>query len=155
MRKSKPVPRVLLPDPIYQSILVAKLINQLMMCGKKGLAQHLVYSAFDKIQIITSTNPLEIFNVAMDNLQPYVELKGRKVGGANYQVPIAVTDVRKITLSLRWLITYARKRKEKTFIESLTKEIIDASNKLGGAFKKREEIIKMAESNKVFSHFSG
>ncbi|MBQ3405497.1 MAG: 30S ribosomal protein S7 [Oscillospiraceae bacterium] len=145
--------REILPDPMYNSILVTKLINSVMLDGKKGVAQKVVYDAFAIIESKTGKNPLEVFQTAMENIMPTLEVKGRRVGGATYQVPIEVKANRRQTLGLRWLTAYARKRGEKTMKERLAGEIMDAANNLGGAVKKREDTHKMAESNKAFAHY--
>ena len=137
--------REILPDPVYNSVLVTKLINTVMLDGKKGVAQKVVYDAFDIIKEKTTN--------AMDNIMPSLEVKARRVGGATYQVPIEVRPERRQTLGLRWLVGYARKRSEKTMKERLANEIMDACNNLGAAVKKREDTHKMAESNKAFAHF--
>ena len=145
--------REILPDPMYNSILVTKLINSVMLDGKKGVAQKVVYDAFSIIESKTSKNPLEVFQTAMENIMPTLEVKGRRVGGATYQVPIEVKANRRQTLGLRWLTAYARKRGEKTMKERLAGEIMDAANNLGGAVKKREDTHKIAVSNKAFAHY--
>jgi len=145
--------REILPDPVYNSVLVTKLINTVMLDGKKGVAQKVVYDAFDMIKEKTDKDPLEAFTTAMDNIMPSLEVKARRVGGATYQVPIEVRPERRQTLGLRWLVGYARKRSEKTMKERLANEIMDACNSLGAAVKKREDTHKMAESNKAFAHF--
>ena len=145
--------REILPDPVYHSILVTKLVNQIMLDGKKGVAQKVVYSAFDIIKEKSGKDPLEAFTEALNNIMPSLEVKARRVGGATYQVPIEVRPVRRQTLGLRWLVGYARKRGEKTMKERLAGEIMDASNNTGAAVKKREDTHKMAESNKAFAHF--
>ena len=145
--------REILPDPIYNSVLVTKLINTVMLDGKKGVAQKVVYDAFDIIKEKTEKDPLEAFTTAMDNIMPSLEVKARRVGGATYQVPIEVRPERRQTLGLRWLVGYARKRSEKTMKDRLANEIMDACNGLGAAVKKREDTHKMAESNKAFAHF--
>ena len=145
--------REILPDPIYNSVLVTKLINTVMLDGKKGVAQKVVYDAFDMIKEKTDKDPLEAFTTAMDNIMPSLEVKARRVGGATYQVPIEVRPERRQTLGLRWLVGYARKRGEKTMKDRLANEIMDACNNLGAAVKKREDTHKMAESNKAFAHF--
>jgi len=142
-----------LPDPIYNSVLVTKLINTVMLDGKKGVAQKVVYDAFDIIKEKADKDPLEAFTTAMDNIMPSLEVKARRVGGATYQVPIEVRPERRQTLGLRWLVGYARKRGEKTMKDRLANEIMDACNNLGAAVKKREDTHKMAESNKAFAHF--
>ena len=145
--------REILPDPMYNSVLVTKLINSIMLDGKKGVAQKVVYDAFNIIEEKTSRNPLEVFTEAMNNIMPTLEVKARRVGGATYQVPIEVRADRRQTLGLRWLTEYARKRSEKTMKERLSGEILDAVNNTGSSVKKREDTHKMAESNKAFAHF--
>ena len=145
--------RDILPDPIYNSVLVTKLINTVMLDGKKGVAQKVVYDAFDIIKEKADKDPLEAYTTAMDNIMPSLEVKARRVGGATYQVPIEVRPERRQTLGLRWLVGYARKRGEKTMKDRLANEIMDACNNLGAAVKKREDTHKMAESNKAFAHF--
>ncbi|MCC8356457.1 MAG: 30S ribosomal protein S7 [Oscillospiraceae bacterium] len=145
--------REILPDPIYHSVLVTKLVNQIMVDGKKGVAQKIVYSAFDIVKEKTGKDPLEAFTEALNNIMPSLEVKARRVGGATYQVPIEVRPARRQTLGLRWLVSYARKRGEKTMKERLAGEIMDACNNTGAAVKKREDTHKMAESNKAFAHF--
>lgn len=145
--------REILPDPVYHSILVTKLVNSIMLDGKKGVAQNVVYSAFDIIQTKTGKEPLEVFTTAVENIMPSLEVKARRVGGATYQVPIEVRPERRQTLGLRWLTSYARKRSEKTMKERLASELMDAANNLGSAVKKREDTHKMAESNKAFAHY--
>ena len=145
--------REILPDPMYNSVLVTKLINGVMLDGKKGVAQKVVYDAFNIIKDKTGNDPIEAFTTAMDNIMPSLEVKARRVGGATYQVPIEVRPERRTTLGLRWLVGYARKRSEKTMSERLANEIMDADNNLGAAVKKREDTHKMAESNKAFAHF--
>ena len=145
--------REILPDPMYNSVLVTKLINQIMLDGKKGVAQKVVYEAFDIIKAKTGKEPLEAFTEALNNIMPALEVKARRVGGATYQVPIEVRADRRQTLGLRWLVGYARKRSEKTMKERLAGEIMDAVNNTGSAVKKREDTHKMAESNKAFAHY--
>ena len=145
--------REILPDPIYGSILVTKLVNSIMLDGKKGVAQKVVYDAFDIIKEKTGKEPLDAFTEAMNNIMPALEVKARRVGGATYQVPIEVRPARRQTLALRWLVDYARKRGEKTMKERLAGEIMDACNNLGAAVKKREDMHKNAEANKAFAHF--
>ena len=145
--------REILPDPMYNSVLVTKLINSIMLDGKKGVAQKVVYGAFEIIQAKTDKNPLEVFAQAMENIMPTLEVKARRVGGATYQVPIEVKPNRRQTLGLRWLTNYSRARSEKTMRERLAGEIMDAANNLGSSVKKREDTHKMAESNKAFAHF--
>ena len=145
--------REVLPDPIYNSVLVTKLVNSIMLDGKKGVAQKVVYGAFDIIKEKTEKDPLDVFTAALENIMPSLEVKARRVGGATYQVPIEVRPERRQTLGLRWLTTYARNRSEKTMKERLAGEIMDAANNLGSAVKKREEVHKAAEANKAFAHF--
>ena len=145
--------REILPDPMYNRVLVTRLINTVMLDGKKGVAQKVVYDAFNIIKDKTGNDPIEAFTTAMDNIMPSLEVKARRVGGATYQVPIEVRPERRTTLGLRWLVGYARKRSEKTMSERLANEIMDADNNLGAAVKKREDTHKMAESNKAFAHF--
>ena len=145
--------REILPDPMYNSVLVTKLVNSIMLDGKKGVAQKVVYGAFDIVKEKTGNEPLEVFTAAMDNIMPSLEVKARRVGGATYQVPMDVRPVRRQTLGLRWLTTYSRARSERTMAERLAAEIMDAANNTGSAVKKREDTHKMAESNKAFAHF--
>ena len=145
--------REILPDPVYGSVLVTRLINSVMLDGKKGVAQKVVYSAFDIIKEKTEKDPLEVFTAALENIMPSLEVKARRVGGATYQVPIEVRPERRQTLGLRWLTNYSRSRSEKTMKERLAGEIMDAANNLGSAVKKREDTHKMAESNKAFAHY--
>ena len=145
--------REILPDPIYNSVLVTKLVNSIMLDGKKGVAQKVVYGAFDIVKEQTGKEPLEVFTTAMDNIMPSLEVKARRVGGATYQVPMDVRPVRRQTLGLRWLTNYSRARSERTMAERLANEIMDAANNTGSAVKKREDTHKMAESNKAFAHF--
>ena len=145
--------REVLPDPMYNSVLVTKLVNSIMLDGKKGVAQKVVYGAFDKIKDKTGNEPLDVFTQALENIMPSLEVKARRVGGATYQVPMEVRPARRQTLGLRWLTTYARSRSERTMSERLAGEIMDAANNTGNAVKKREDTHKMAESNKAFAHF--
>ena len=145
--------REVLPDPIYGSVLVTKLVNSIMLDGKKGVAQKVVYGAFQIVEEKTGKSGLEAFQQAMENIMPAVEVKTRRVGGANYQVPTEVRPARRQTLGLRWLTNYSRNRSEKTMKERLAGEIMDACNNTGSAVKKREDTHKMAEANKAFSHF--
>ncbi|MBO4853843.1 MAG: 30S ribosomal protein S7 [Oscillospiraceae bacterium] len=145
--------REILPDPMYGSVLVTKLINSIMLDGKKGVAQKVVYGAFDIIKEKTGNEPQEVFGQAMENIMPSLEVKARRVGGATYQVPMEVRPARRQTLGLRWLTNYARARGERTMAERLAGEIMDAANNTGAAVKKREDTHKMAESNKAFAHF--
>ena len=152
-RKGNIPKREVLPDPVYGSVVVAKLINSIMLDGKKGVAQKIVYDAFKKVEDTTGENPLEGFEKAMNNIMPVLEVKARRVGGANYQVPVEVRPERRQTLGLRWLTKYTRARGEKTMAERLAKELIDASNNTGGSVKKKEDTHKMAEANKAFAHY--
>ena len=145
--------REILPDPMYNSVLVTKLVNSIMLDGKKGVAQKVVYGAFDIIKDMTEKDPLEVFTQAMENIMPSLEVKARRVGGATYQVPMEVRPARRQTLGLRWLTAYSRARGERTMAERLAGEIMDAANNTGSAVKKREDTHKMAESNKAFAHF--
>ena len=145
--------RDVLPDPLYGSKLVTKLINNVMQDGKKGVAQKIVYDAFAMIEAKQGTNALEVFTAALENVMPVLEVKARRVGGSNYQVPMEVRAERRQTLGLRWIISYARARGEKTMAEKLANEIRDAKAGMGGAFKKKEDTHKMAEANKAFAHY--
>jgi len=152
-RKGHIAKRDVLPDPIYNSKVVTRTINAIMLDGKKGTAQTILYGALDRVKETTGQDPLEVFNKALENIAPTLEVKSRRIGGQNYQVPVEVRPERKQTLALRWLVKYSRLRSDKTMEEKLAKEIIDASNNLGGACKKREETLKMAEANKAFAHY--
>ena len=145
--------RDVLPDPIYNSKIVTKLINNIMLDGKKTVAQKIVYDAFDIVKEKENKDALEVFETALNNIMPVLEVKARRVGGATYQVPIEIRPERRQTLGLRWLVNYARNRHEKTMAEKLAGEIIDAVNQTGGAFKKKEETHRMAEANKAFAHY--
>jgi len=153
-RRGQIAKRDVLADPIYNSKLVTRLINNIMYDGKKGVAQKIVYGAFDIVQTKTGRDPLEVFEEAMENVMPVLETKTRRVGGANYQVPMEVRPERRQTLGLRWISKYSRLRSEKTMKERLAGEILDAVNGAGGAAKKRDDTHKMAEANKAFAHFS-
>ena len=153
MRKRRAVKRDVLPDPIYKSKVVAKLINTVMLDGKKGIAQTIVYEAFDTVKDKTGKDALEVFTEAMENIKPQLEVKSRRVGGSNYQVPIEVTPARSQALALRWLTKYSRERGGRGMADNLANEIIDASNGTGAAVKKREDIHRMAEANKAFAHY--
>ena len=153
MRKKRAVKRDVLPDPIYKSKVVTKLINSMMIDGKRGKAEKILYSAFDMIKEKTGKEPMEVFNQALENIKPALEVKSSRVGGSNYQVPIEVSNERSQTLGLRWLINYARLRGGHGMAENLANEIIDASNNTGAAVKKREDTHKMAEANKAFAHY--
>ena len=152
-RRGKISKRDVLPDPLYNSKLVTKLINNVMYDGKKGVAQKIVYEAFSAMEEKLGENPLEIFQAGLENIMPVLEVKARRVGGSTYQVPMEVRADRRQTLGLRWLILFARKRGEKTMAERLAGEIVDAKNSAGGAFKKKEETHRMAEANKAFAHY--
>ncbi len=145
--------RDVLPDPIYNSKLVTKLVNNVMLDGKKGVAQKIVYDAFAAVEAKLGQNALEVFEEALENVMPVLEVKARRVGGSNYQVPMDVRPERRQTLGLRWMVSYARSRNERTMSERLAGEILDAKNSTGGAFKKKEETHRMAEANKAFAHF--
>ena len=145
--------RDVLPDPIYNSKIVTKLINNIMLDGKKTVAQKIVYDAFDIVKEKENKDALEVFETALNNIMPVLEVKARRVGGATYQVPIEIRPERRQTLGLRWLVIYARNRHEKTMAEKLAGEIIDAVNQTGGAYKKKEETHRMAEANKAFAHY--
>ena len=145
--------REVLPDPIYNSVLVTKLVNSIMLDGKKGVAQKVVYGAFDIIKEKTEKDPLDVFTAAIENIMPSLEVKARRVGGATYQVPMEVRPERQISLSIRWLINYARSRGEKGMTSKLSAELLDAYNGRGGAVKKREDTHRMAEANKAFAHY--
>ncbi|MBE7048916.1 MAG: 30S ribosomal protein S7 [Ruminococcaceae bacterium] len=160
MKEGRKVPRrgfiakrEVLPDPLYASTVVTRLINNIMLDGKKGVAQKIVYGAFEIVKEKTDKDPLEVFKLAMDNIMPVLEVKARRVGGATYQVPMEVRPERKQTLGLRWLTLYSRQRSEKTMKERLAAEIIDAMNNTGASVKKREDTHKMAEANRAFAHY--
>ena len=152
-RKGHIAKRKVLPDPIYNSQVVTRLINNIMLDGKKGVAQQILYGAFERREKTTGRPALEVFNEALANITPQLECRSRRIGGANYQVPVEVRPERKMTLCLRWLTQYSRLRREKTMEERLANEIIDASNGLGNAVKKRDDTHRMAESNKAFAHY--
>lgn len=152
-RKGHVAKRNVLPDPIYNSVLVTRLINSVMLDGKKGVAQQIIYGAFDRVSKATGRDPLEVYNQALENIMPQLEVRSRRVGGANYQVPVEVREERKQTLALRWLVQYAKNRNGKGMAEKLADEIIDAANGTGGAVKKREDTHKMAEANKAYAHY--
>ena len=152
-RKGYIAKREILPDPMYNNIVVTKLINNIMLDGKKGVAQSIVYGAFEIIAEKTGKDAVEVFNQAMENIMPVLEVKARRVGGATYQVPIEVRPERRQTLGLRWLTKYSRERNERTMKERLAGEILDATNNMGGAVKKKDDTHKMAEANKAFSHY--
>lgn len=152
-RRNAAVKRDVLPDPIYGSKVLTKFINQIMYDGKRGLAQRIVYGAFDQIKEKTGEEPLSVFERALENVMPTLEVKSRRVGGATYQVPMEVRAERRQTLGIRWLVSFARKRNEKTMSDRLANEIMDATNNMGGAFKKKEEVHRMAEANKAFATY--
>ena len=152
-RRGRISKRDVLPDPMYNSKLVTKLINNVMYDGKKGVAQKIVYDAFSAIEAKVGENALDVFQAALENVMPVLEVKARRVGGSTYQVPMEVRAERRQTLGLRWLVSFSRKRGEKTMAERLAGEIIDAKNSMGGAFKKKEETHRMAEANKAFAHY--
>jgi small subunit ribosomal protein S7 len=154
MPRKGPVPkRDVMPDPIYGNKLVTRLINKVMVDGKRGVAQRIVYSAFETIRERSGKEPMEVFDQAIRNIMPVLEVKARRVGGSNYQVPIEVRSDRKSTLGLRWLVNYSRLRGEKTMEQKLANEILDAANNTGGAVKKREDTHRMADANKAFAHY--
>lgn len=152
-RKGHVPKRDVMPDPIYGDVVVTKLINNIMLDGKKGTAQSIVYGAFEIVREKTGEEPTEVFRKALENIMPVLEIKARRIGGATYQVPIQVRPERRQTLGLRWLVTYSRNRGEKTMKERLAKEILDAVNNTGSSVKKREDTHKMAEANKAFAHY--
>ncbi|MDQ0204557.1 30S ribosomal protein S7 [Pectinatus haikarae] len=154
MPRKGPVPkRDVLPDPVYKSKKVTKFINKIMLSGKKSVAEQVVYDAFDRIKDKTGKDPLEVFETALNNVMPVLEVRARRVGGANYQVPIEVRPDRRMTLGIRWLVNYARLRGETTMNERLSGELMDAANNTGAAIKKKEDTHKMAEANKAFAHY--
>lgn len=152
-RRSGVPKRDVLPDPVYGSKVVTKVINQVMQDGKKGTAQEIVYGAFDEIKAKMGQDPMEVFNKAINNLMPMLECKARRVGGANYQVPMEVRPERRQTLAIRWLVLFARKRSDRNMYQRLAGELMDAANEQGGAFKRKEEMHRAAEANKAFAHF--
>ncbi|SJZ92369.1 small subunit ribosomal protein S7 [Pilibacter termitis] len=152
-RKGQAPKREVLPDPLYNSKLVTRLINRVMLDGKRGVASNIIYKAFEQVKETTGNDPLEVFEQAMENIMPVLEVKARRVGGSNYQVPIEVRPERRTTLGLRWLVNYARLRGEHTMQERLAKEIMDAANNTGASVKKREDTHKMAEANRAFAHY--
>lgn len=145
--------REVLPDPVYNSVILTKFINQIMLDGKKGTAERIVYGAFDIIKDKTGKDPMEVFDEAMNNVMPVLEVKARRVGGANYQVPVEVRPERRQTLGIRWLVLYTRKRSGRSMEEKLAAELMDAANNTGASVKKREDTHKMAESNRAFAHY--
>jgi small subunit ribosomal protein S7 len=152
-RKGNVPKREVLPDPVYGSVVVAKLINSIMLDGKKGTAQSIVYDAFEQVNKTTGENALEVFEKAMNNIMPVLEVKARRVGGANYQVPMEVRAERRETLGIRWLTKYTRARGEKTMSDRLAKELMDAANSTGASVKKKEDTHKMADANRAFAHY--
>ena len=152
-RKGHIAKRDVIADPIYNSKLVTRLINKIMLDGKRGVAETILYDAFDRVEEKTGRPAMEVFEQALGNIMPVLELKVRRVGGANYQVPVEVSQERRLTLGLRWLVNYSRLRNEKTMIDRLSGEIIDAANGVGGSVKKRDDVHKMAEANKAFAHY--
>ena len=153
MRKRRAEIRDVLPDPIYKSKVVTKLINRIMLDGKKGVAEKILYEAFDQVKTKTGEDPVSVFEKALENIKPQLEVKSKRVGGSNYQVPVEVSETRSQTLGLRWLVNYARLRGGHTMADNLADEIIDASNGTGNAVKKREDTHRMAEANKAFAHY--
>jgi small subunit ribosomal protein S7 len=152
-RNGPPARRVLVPDPVYRSVLVTQLCNKVLSRGKRSLAERIVYDALDTVREKTSGDPLQLLKRALDNARPELEVKSRRVGGATYQVPVEVPSRRATTLSIRWLVGYSRQRRERTMALRLANEILDASNGIGAAVKRKEDIHKMAESNKAFAHY--
>ena len=152
-RRSGVPKRDVLPDPVYNSKVVTKVVNQIMLDGKKGLAQEIVYGAFDIIKEKTGQEPTEVFNQAINNIMPVLEVKARRVGGSNYQVPMEIRPERRQTLAIRWLVSYARARSERDMCQRLAGELMDAYNSTGGAFKKKEDVHRMAEANRAFAHY--
>lgn len=152
-RKGYIAKRDVLADPIYNSKLVTRLINKIMIDGKRGVAQSILYNAFDLVEEKTGRQPMEVFEQALDNVMPMLELKARRVGGSNYQVPVEVTNERRLTLGLRWIVNYARLRNEKTMEQRLAGEIVDAANGAGASVKKKDDTHRMAEANKAFAHY--
>ncbi|MDR0433803.1 MAG: 30S ribosomal protein S7 [Gracilibacteraceae bacterium] len=154
-RKGYIAKREILPDPLFKNKIVTKFINQIMLDGKKGVAESICYGAFELIQQKTGKEPIEVFEAALRNVMPALEVKARRVGGANYQVPIEVRPERRQTLALRWLVDFARKRGERTMRERVAGELMDAANSTGGSYKKKEDTHKMAEANRAFAHYRG
>jgi small subunit ribosomal protein S7 len=152
-RRAPAARREIQPDSVYNNRLVTQLINKVLLDGKKSVAERTVYGAFELVESKTATDPLSVFKKAMDNVRPALEVKPKRVGGATYQVPIEVSARRSTTLAIRWIVTFARKRREKTMAERLGNEIMDAANGVGASVKKREDLFKMAESNRAFSHY--
>lgn len=152
-RKTGSSGREVMPDPIYDDLVISKLINNVMIDGKKGIAQRIVYDALELVAEATGEDALDVFYKALNNIMPVLEVKGRRIGGATYQVPMEVRPERRETLGLRWLVTYSRNRGEKTMVERLSKEILDASNGAGASVRRKEEVHQMAEANKAFAHY--
>ncbi len=155
-RKGKVPKREVLPDPIYDSVVITKLVNAIMLDGKRGKAQKIIYGALEKVENTTGKKAMDVFNEALENIMPVVEVRSRRIGGANYQIPVEVSDKRRQALGLRWLVTYTRLRKdrnEKTMVDKLAGELMDAANETGGAVKKREDVHRMAEANRAFAHY--
>ena len=152
-RRGAPTRREVAPDPVYNNRLVTQLTNKVLLDGKKSTAERLVYSAFDIVEVKTSQDPLSVFKKALDNVRPNLEVKPKRVGGATYQVPVEVNARRSTTLAIRWMVNFSRKRREKTMAERLAGEIMDAANGAGASVKRREDLFKMAESNRAFSHY--
>ena len=152
-RKGAVPKRDVLPDPVYNSKLVTKFINQIMYSGKKGIAEKIVYDAFDEIRSKTGKDPMDVFDAAMQNVMPLLEVRARRIGGANYQVPVEVRPERRTTLGIRWLVSYSRERSEHEMFHRVAAEVMDAANGVGAAVKKREDTHKMAEANKAFAHY--
>ncbi|MBP1588336.1 MAG: 30S ribosomal protein S7 [Clostridia bacterium] len=152
-RKGYIAKREVLPDPVYNDVIVTKLINNIMLDGKKGTAQKICYGAFDIIKEKTGKDALEVFNTALNNVMPQLEVKARRVGGSTYQVPMEVRPERRLALGLRWLVSFSRKRSERTMAERLAAEIIDATNNAGASFRRKEDMHKMAEANRAFAHY--
>ena len=153
MRKRRAIKRDVLPDPVYNSKVVTKLVNQIMQDGKKGTAQKILYEAFDIIKEKTGKEPMDVYNAALENVKPALEVKSRRVGGSNYQVPVEVSDEKSQTLALRWIVNYSKLRNGKGMAINLAQELMDAAEGTGGAVKKREDTHKMAEANKAFAHY--
>jgi small subunit ribosomal protein S7 len=153
MRRRRAPQRPVLPDPVYKSEVITKFINKIMLDGKKSIAQKIMYKALERIEEKSGEKGIDVFNKAMENVKPVLEVKSRRVGGATYQVPVEVRPVRQQSLAIRWLVDAARKRNERTMIERLSNELIDAANEKGAAFKKKEDTYKMAEANKAFAHY--
>jgi small subunit ribosomal protein S7 len=153
MRRAPAVVRKVEPDPVYRSVLVSQIVNKVLLKGKKSVARNIVYGSLEIVERRTSTDPLQVLKKAVDNIRPSVEVRSRRVGGSSYQVPVEVRPRRSNTLAIRWLVDFARRRKEVTMAERLANEILDASNSTGSAVKRREDVHKMAESNKAFAHY--